>query len=92
MEITVDTPDLNCNNVNNVSSLCCDIKYIMVGNDYQSKISTKNGNFELIVSLFNKYKYYDATIPLRIFGRVILFLHEWQEQTLISKYKSVHHC
>ena len=80
-EITEQTPDLlapNCtvvNNLNSVSNFCCNVKYIMAGNDFQTKILPKNPNFELIVPLLKKYKYYEGSIPLRIFGHVILFVH-----------------
>ena len=33
-EITVNSPDLECSDINNISSLFCDKKYIMAGNDF----------------------------------------------------------
>ena len=64
----------------------------MVGYDYPSKISPKNNNFDMIVPLFHKYRFFDGSIPLRILGRVLLFCHELQERFLVSKYKKKHNC
>ena len=97
-EVTEKMPDLlapSCTNVNNsvsATNFCCNIWFVMTGNDYQSKISAKNGNFDLIIPLFQKYRFYDGSIPLRILGRVILFCNEWQERAIVSRYKKQHNC
>ena len=97
-KITENTPDLlaptfvNKTKLRNVDNLCCYIKYVMVDDELPSKKSVKNNNYDLIVPLFEKYRYYDGSIPLRILGRVILFCHELQERVLIAKYKRANNC
>ena len=94
-KITESTPDLlaptfvHKNKSVNVNNTCCYIKYVMVDDEFPSKKSLKNRNYDLIVPLFHKYCYYDGSIPLRILGRVILFCHELQERVLIAKYKKI---
>ena len=61
----------------------------MANAEIPTKTSPKNPNYDLIVPLFHKYRYYDGSIPLRILGRVILFCHELQERVLIKKYKKI---
>ena len=94
-KITENTPDLlaptfvHKNKLVNADNMCCYIKYVMVNDEFPSKQSLKNHNYDLIVPLFNKYRHYDGSIPLRILGRVILFCHELQERVLIKKYKKL---
>ena len=64
----------------------------MANDEIPTKTSPKNPNYELIVPLFNKYRFYDGSIPLRILGRVVLFSHTLQERVLIKKYKKMHNC
>ena len=90
-KITESTPDLlaptfvHKNKSVNANNTCCYIKYVMVDDEFPSKKSLKNHNYDLIVPLFNKYRFYDGSIPLRIFGRVILFCHELQQRVLNIK-------
>ena len=97
-KITETTPDLlaptfvHKNNLVSANNTCCYIKYVMVNDEIPTKTSLKNRNYDLIVPLFHKYRYYDGSIPLRILGRVILFCHELQEKVLIKKYKKTHNC
>ena len=79
-KITENTPDLLApafvhRNQVKVTNTCCYIKYVMANDKIPTKTSPKNPNYELIVPLFHKYRFYDGSIPLRILGRVILFCH-----------------
>ena len=96
-KITESTPDLLApafvhKKQVNANNTCCYIKYVMANDEIPTKTSPKNPNYDLIVPLFHKYRYYEGSIPLRILGRVILFCHELQERVLIKKYKNIHGC
>ena len=96
-KITESTPDLLApvfvhKKQVNANKTCCYIKYVMANDKIPTKTSRKNPNYNLIVPLFHKYRFYDRSIPLRILGRVILFCHALQERALIKKYKKIHGC
>ena len=79
-KIAEQTPDIltpkfvHNNKSVNASNLCCNIKYVMVNDDFPSRQSPKNNDYDMIVPLFHKYRFYDGSIPLRILGRVVFVL------------------
>ena len=64
----------------------------MATDELPAKKSIKNNNYELIIPLFEKYRHYDGSIPLRIFCRVVLYCHQLQEKVLIKKFKKKNNC
>ena len=64
----------------------------MATDELPAKKSIKNNNYELIIPLSEKYRHYDGSIPLRIFGRVVLFCHQLQEKFLVKKFKKENGC
>ena len=46
----------------------------MATDELPAKKFIKNNSYEILIPLFEKYRHYDGSIPLRIFGRVVLFL------------------
>ena len=85
-------PFLNKSKLNSVSNSCCYIKYVIASDELPIKKSVKNHNYSILTPLFEKYRYYDGSIPLRIFGRVVLFCHQLQEKVLIKKFKKENGC
>ena len=50
----------------------------LAGDNFHAKPVGNKANYQLIDPLFQKYQTYNSNIPLRIFGRTILILHQWQ--------------
>ena len=59
-KITENTPYIlaptfvNKNKLVNANNMCCNIKYVMVNDEFPSRQSLKNNNYDLIVPLFTK--------------------------------------
>ena len=72
-KITENTPDIlaptfvHKDKSINASNMCCNIKYVMVNDEFLSRQSPKNNNYDLIVPLFNQYHYYDGSRESHIF-------------------------
>ena len=74
-----------------VNNVCCDL---ILASDPLTKVKRKLNlpQYEILSSLFHKYRPYPNEVPLRIIGRVVLMSHHWRDVTLINKAKKRFGC
>ena len=74
-----------------VNNVCCKL---ILASDPVTNIKRKlnQPQYEILSSLFYRYRPYPNDIPLCIVGRIVLISHHWWEVTLINKAKKRFNC
>ena len=91
-EVSESSPDLTEQYLSKTKKIAC-CKFILVQDSvFHPCPKTTPPNWDFLVFLFDKYKFYSTNIPLRILGLIVLIAHHWQEKMLVSKAKQNLQC
>ena len=93
VEIIEDGPDLIVHSIRHLGESDTYCQYIMVSDPViQSYKNPKTSDSQILDRLVNIYRGYFPNVALRILGRVVLIAHNWQDQTLTSRYRGGFKC